>query len=242
VPPAFLASLLLHGAVLGGALLWAGHRALAVLGAEHPATVEVAEALPAAPDPVLAPVPDSVEIEPLPEIAEVPPLPDVDVVEQEPETLFDEATADEAEQTPKLVEEVPLTAFRPRPRPQRPVALPTPPRSTPVSAPSRIRARPRPVPTRRVAAAPTRAPLRVLYAPDPRGYYPSEAQRMGLEGAVLLVILIDEAGLVRDARVERGSGQPLLDRAAVSLGMAYRFSAGASWRRTRLPVTFRIPD
>ena len=47
-------------------------------------------------------------------------------------------------------------------------------------------------------------------------FYPQEAIARGLEGEVLVLIIIDESGRVTAARVEEGSGHTILDDAALT--------------------------
>jgi TonB family protein len=65
--------------------------------------------------------------------------------------------------------------------------------------------------------------------------------RSGLGGRALVWLTIDTGGRVTSARIVQTSGSTLLDRAAVSLAYAYRFTTGHVVRTTRLPVTFRPP-
>ena len=104
-------------------------------------------------------------------------------------------------------------------------------------------------PTRSTASVATRAqaggqaratPLRVVFAPNPRDYYPSEARRDRRTGTVLVRITIGTRGDVVDARVVTSSHDDALDRAALRLARAYRFARGPVRRTTRLPVVFRL--
>jgi TonB family protein len=83
-------------------------------------------------------------------------------------------------------------------------------------------------------------PLRVLFAPDARRYYPVAARRMQLQGSVDIRITIDARGFVTGAVVERSSGSDLLDTAALALARDYRFSSGTRVRTMRLPVVFLL--
>ena len=83
--------------------------------------------------------------------------------------------------------------------------------------------------------------MRVVWAPDPRRYYPAAARPHRLAGRALVRLVIDAHGRVTNAYVLHSSGHAVLDRAAVSFAYAYRFIAGNGPRTTRLPVTFRPP-
>ena len=65
-----------------------------------------------------------------------------------------------------------------------------------------------------------------------RAPYPPAAIRLGLQGIAILEILIDESGIVRDARVVQSSGEPVLDTASVqwALTFAYRPASVADKR------------
>ena len=49
---------------------------------------------------------------------------------------------------------------------------------------------------------------------QPRPAYPADARDDGVEGTVVLVATVDTDGKVAEARVEKGSGDKRLDRAA----------------------------
>jgi TonB family protein len=241
-------SLLLHVVGLGAALVWAAQHDV------RPAPTRIGAITVRAVEEQLTVRPEPDVLEPLPL---EPELPWRDALEQvvldsrpvDLEHPFEEETQP-SERPPPTFQELPLSAAR-RPRPAPPVApLPPPPAVRP-PAPQprptviRIRPPPRPTPrpTPRVAPSVRRAaPLRVVSAPDPRRYYPPSAVQRSLAGRAWVRLLIDAHGRVTDAHVEQSSGYSLLDRAAVSLAYAYRFSAGAGPRTTRLPVTFRPPQ
>lgn len=75
--------------------------------------------------------------------------------------------------------------------------------------------------------------------PPARPDYPASAKRLGQEGVVALLLLVAPDGRVTEARVERGSGYPTLDAAAVQRAADWRFlpascagKAVAAWYRT----------
>jgi len=84
------------------------------------------------------------------------------------------------------------------------------------------------------------ATARLLYAPDPRAYYPRAALERGLEGDALVEAALGEAGGVKATRVLRSSGEALLDAAAQRYARALRFDAGPAGRLVRVPVHFRF--
>ena len=243
--PAVAASLLLHAAAMGGVLWLYTARPVAAPGpAMRTCLVERCQD-------VLderAEVPmDLVFEEPLPDLVKPDPI---EMPQRcDPELDLDAVFEEEPQPTdvpPPAFEEIPLRlGTRPRPPPLAPPPPPTLPRPAP--RPVTVSLPPPPTPRREVPAVASRAPpraaaapLRIVFAPDPRGFYPAEAERRGLQGSATVVLLIDARGTVAQASLERTSGSALLDAAALELARAYRFTAGDGWRRTRLPVTFRI--
>jgi protein TonB len=120
--------------------------------------------------------------------------------------------------------------------------LPDPPK--PVAA--------RPAPPRPPAAAPTRKPPpaaatwtqavnRHFKDLQERGlFYPEDAIARGLEGEVLVLMVIDPSGQVVAARVEQGSGQRILDDAALRAVRSLRTLPADAPREALLPVRFRL--
>lgn len=137
----------------------------------------------------------------------------------------------------------------PRPR-LLPVPVRVPPvRPTPMSTPGRVAPPRSPAPVApsadaRAPAAPVHARLAYLHAPPPR--YPVAARRAGMQGTVMLRVLVDVRGRPRDVIVARGSGFPLLDRAARRQVLrAWRFQPARVHGRATpawalVPVVFRL--
>lgn len=73
-----------------------------------------------------------------------------------------------------------------------------------------------------------------------RQFYPEEAIRQGLEGDALILLIIDEQGQVAGARLEQGSGHPILDDAALRAVRALKSLPDDAPRQTLLPVRFRL--
>lgn len=70
-------------------------------------------------------------------------------------------------------------------------------------------------------------------------FYPPEAVRRGLEGEVVLLLMLDAGGHVQNAEIARSSGHALLDEAA--LDAARRMGAlPGNPRQTLFPVSFRL--
>ena len=75
-----------------------------------------------------------------------------------------------------------------------------------------------------------------LYAPPPK--YPADALRSHAEGSGIVVMEIDEkTGWVKSAKMEKSTGNKLLDDAALQAFSHWRFKPGTI-RRLRTPITF----
>ncbi len=77
--------------------------------------------------------------------------------------------------------------------------------------------------------------------------YPDSAVDARMQGIALVATYIDEKGIVSYGEVEKSSGYPLLDRAALDAVRQGNFKA--AWRdnhpvgsRISIPVEFRLPD
>jgi protein TonB len=75
---------------------------------------------------------------------------------------------------------------------------------------------------------------------DAGQFYPAEAIARGLEGEVLVLIIIDQSGKVTAARVEQGSGHGILDDAALRAVRSLRSLPADAPREALLPVRFRL--
>jgi protein TonB len=128
-----------------------------------------------------------------------------------------------------------------------PLTLPEPPKPAATEAPKASApekpAKPRPEPSN-----PTKAPktwtqtvrdhLKKLDAAGQ--FYPAEAIAQGLQGEVDVLLVIDEAGKVVAARVEQGSGHPILDEAALRAVRSLQSLPADAPRQVVLPVRFRL--
>lgn len=142
----------------------------------------------------------------------------------------------------------PIRAEIRRPAPPLP---PPPPLAIERPEPSRPTVPP-PVLTRatRPAAAPLPAPAAPGWEHEVRRqfrkqqqagrFYPAEAIALGLEGEVVVLMILNESGQVSAARVEQGSGQRLLDEAALQAVRALHSLPADAPRETLLPVRFRL--
>jgi len=70
--------------------------------------------------------------------------------------------------------------------------------------------------------------------------YPLEAIERGLEGEVLVMLFLDEAGNAIAARVEASSGHAILDQAAVRAARTLRSLPASAPREALVPVRFRL--
>ena len=93
-----------------------------------------------------------------------------------------------------------------------------------------------------------RGDARVAYAANPRPEYPLIARRMGMEGVVLLSVLVRRDGDVGDIDVQQSSGFPALDDAALrTVRSRWRFvparkDGEAVDARVTVPIRFRLSD
>ena len=85
------------------------------------------------------------------------------------------------------------------------------------------------------------------YRDTPRPEYPESARRQGLEGRVLLRVLVDERGQSKQVEINHSSGSAALDRAAAEAIRRWRFDPARlgeqpieSW--LRIPIDFRLTD
>lgn len=139
-----------------------------------------------------------------------------------------------------------LTAqLRPLPAPQAPLMLPEPPppaaaEPEPVkSAPSK--SKPRAEAARGQPRSWQEEVGKQFRQQNERGlYYPAEAIARGLEGEVLVLLVLDEAGHAVAARVEQGSGHLLLDSAALRVARSLRSLPADAPRETLIPVRFTL--
>ncbi len=136
----------------------------------------------------------------------------------------------------------PLQARLQAPPPPAPVPLalpePAPAASAPPAQPRPKKAEPPPA-----SAAPDwqREIRRQFGEQQRRGdFYPAEAIARGLQGEVLVLLLLAPDGSVAAARVEQGSGHRLLDDAALQAVRALRSLPADAPRETLIPVRFRL--
>ena len=86
---------------------------------------------------------------------------------------------------------------------------------------------------------------RPLYRENPAPKYPVSARRRGMEGKVVLDILVDREGRVGNVSVAVSSGYAILDRAALSTVKDWLFEPGSRGghavdMKVQVPIQFRL--
>jgi len=123
--------------------------------------------------------------------------------------------------------------------PPPPLTLPEQPKPAPAKPPPEKR--PAPEKSAKTPKTWTQAVAQHLKKLNDAGqFYPPEAIARGLEGEVLVLIIIDESGHVSGARVEQGSGHRILDDAALRAVRSLRSLPADAPREALLPVRFRL--
>jgi len=84
-----------------------------------------------------------------------------------------------------------------------------------------------------------------VYRKNPAPRYPRMAKRRGYEGTVLLEVLVDREGKVKELRIFHSSGYPVLDKAALSSVKKWIFESGKRGDKSiemwvKIPVRFRL--
>jgi len=108
------------------------------------------------------------------------------------------------------------------------------------SPPATTRAQPAASGPGKAAPAPERRPgIIPVYTPEPE--YPGMARRLGLEGRVLLHVLMALNGIPEEVTVISSSGHPLLDKAAIKAIRSWRFSVNLAGSSLAAPPSIDIP-
>ncbi|MEW6416046.1 MAG: energy transducer TonB [Pseudomonadota bacterium] len=115
--------------------------------------------------------------------------------------------------TPPLLQPSALVA--PAPRPPEPAAESPRADAAPSPAPAPVEA-PRPAPL-------VQPRFNADYLDNPEPPYPAISRRMGEEGEVRLRVLVDPGGNAQRVEIERSSGYPRLDQAALDTVKRWRF-------------------
>jgi len=83
------------------------------------------------------------------------------------------------------------------------------------------------------------------YRKNPSPKYPRRARRRGYEGTVILDVFVSKEGRVADMRIDRSSGYPVLDEAAVASVKKWLFEPARRGDKkvemwVKVPVRFRL--
>lgn len=150
-----------------------------------------------APQPPTPPQPEPPTPEPPPELESMiqPPLPDL------PPPTF------------------PVPAPPPKPKPPPP----KPRQATPTAPPSEAPPQPSAAPPAQQAGPKTVTDAQVGYLTRPSPIYPMRSKRMGEQGTVTVRVLVDPTGRPAQVALQKSSGHPDLDEAALSALRAARF-------------------
>jgi protein TonB len=100
----------------------------------------------------------------------------------------------------------------------------------------------RPVTAAGLTAAPvsTMARVKALAIVAPRPDYPYEARRQHATGSGVIVLTVERgSGFVTDVRIDQSTGNPILDRAALSAFRRWRFQPGTV-DAVRTPITSQL--
>lgn len=169
-------------------------------------------------------------------VPQMTPVPEVVPAEAQPE-----AQPPAAPVSPPLPPQPRPPVVAPTVAPSVPTAPPAPP--APPVAPSKSPQHPAPAPrppdTTLVAKPPAPSPLSATEDKQTR-FYPLEAVHRGLEGTVMVSVVIDAAGNVTAARLERGSGHAMLDEAAVRAARTLKNLPVEHHGEATLPVRFKL--
>jgi protein TonB len=136
--------------------------------------------------------------------------------------------------------EFPVQAPPPKPKPPPP--KPQPPRPHPVQ-----QAEPSPAPAQPTQQAATAAPqtlsiFQVSYSVRPVLVYPAKERRAGHHGTTQIRAYIDVSGVPQSVVVERSSGYPSLDEAAVDAMRKARVNTGGRSFSVTGPFTFNLAE
>jgi protein TonB len=153
---------------------------------------------------------------------------------------------------PRPAPEPPQRRAEPRPIPPAPAeSSPAPERrdAPGVERPAAAAPAPAAAPAQAVAVAPreTVSPpdFRAAYLRNPPPAYPAAARRNGEEGTVTLRVLVGTEGAPREVTLERSSGSPVLDAAALATVKNWRFSPARKGGEPQeawvlVPIVFRL--
>jgi len=152
----------------------------------------------------------------------------------------------------RLVEEAPPAPLQPKkaPPPPKPQVIPQPQEIPQLPKPEVIATAAETAPAISIDAKPVepqstppRFDADYLHNPSPE--YPALSRRLGEQGRLMLRVLVGIDGNAREVDVERSSGYPRLDAAAVAAVRHWRFVSARSGFQTiedwvLVPITFKL--
>jgi protein TonB len=105
-------------------------------------------------------------------------------------------------------------------------------------------ARPPPTPAPHAIVVPG-TPIQLIGGVDVNGYYPEQARRLGVEGRPEVKVCVSPNGKITSTEIVTGSGNDLLDAAALKVARAYKFKPATSEGKpvescATLPVKFAL--
>lgn len=94
-------------------------------------------------------------------------------------------------------------------------------------------------------AAPSIIEAKPLYKQNPKPVYPHLARRRGMEGTVILRVMVEESGTASSVAMHSSSGHILLDKAALQTVTTWQFIPGSKngqpcSMEVFVPVQFRL--
>ena len=201
-----------------GALAWIEENYRRVLPPEpQPITVSIIEPV------LIAPEPPKPEPSPPPPVrAKPPPEPEPVREVQRPEPPPPEPTPERivVAPPPPAPEPLPVQKQPPVPEPERITVAPAPPVMEARAVPEAVHTPPPPVPVE-LPVEPAR--YDAAYLDNPKPSYPSLARRMGVQGRVLVRVLVSSGGLPEKIELKETSGSSVLDRSALDAITRWRF-------------------
>jgi protein TonB len=125
-------------------------------------------------------------------------------------------------------------APKPQPKPQPPKPQPHPQQATPAPA--------QPTQQATMAAPQTLSIFQVSYSVQPVLVYPARERRAGHHGTTQIRAYIDVSGVPQQINVEKSSGYPALDEAAVEAMRKARVNTGGRAFSVTGPFTFNLAE
>ncbi len=138
--------------------------------------------------------------------------------------------------------EFPVQAPPPKPPVPKPPPKPRPPKPHPQQATPAPAPAPQPTQQATTAAPQTLSIFQVSYSVRPMLVYPVRERRAGHHGTTQIRAYIDASGVPQQVVVERSSGYPALDEAAVEAMRKARVNTGGRAFSVTGPFTFNLAE